>query len=947
MLAKRAIEFAISQRKSEYWEQLWRGAIIGGMLGRFQANSAAGDDAAGENGIEQRLMLQDLVIAEVQKYGHPSNNKGLSLTGESSRLYGMFRNSIDAKGNFSDLLKGTLEGSGNQMEFDSSNLQSIVEHLFIREQVTEISLEDLQKIYSGDKAIGTLGDLAETEEVAITPDGLVMPLSRYLAGDIYAKLDAMYLAMASETDPRLIAAYERQIAEIEAKRKLTSVENMNFTLQQPWLPKRMIRDFMEQAGYTVRYGTVQTVERENALTGKMEQRSEFVEDYDTPFGSWQLATMAGRGYSKEISWTKKLQGFDLRLEGYLNGKGITHNANQSSEDDKDIIQQYREREKALNEGLTAFIQTNPDVETVAEGFNRKFNGYIPFEYSEDDLNLKGINPRFKLHTYQNAAVRRLSEEGSGILGFGVGLGKTASSLALVKYNQQMGRSKRTCIVVPASVLSNWYHEAKGLYGDLDGALFIGVQPVRDKDGTIRIEPVLDEAGQPKTDKQGNQIYNDVLEPNNNAEQVYTAMWEIPQSNYKIVVMTKDRFKMIPVKDDTVDAFADSMKAALEASKAGQETDKKKKKGKSYKDAVDEANDDARFHDEGTAKEGAYPFFEDMGFTDVILDEAHVAKNGIGPSNRYTGGKVAYLAPPVTSQIAIDMQIKMHHIKRSNNGRGAYLLTATPITNSLIECYNMLALVVPKEEFERRSIYTVDDFINTFGRIEQTQKLDPQGELFDTDALLGYENLDGLRDMFFKFANMKSSDEVKELRDSLPEADYLDHDVDMNDEQRQAYAQLCKQGKDKDKATRRPKLAIIRDMDKVTTDIDLFYNRITWHFPLSEKAKVDAMVADLPATVKGKQRPEPGDAEFDPDKTEEQQKIVVMQIPLKPQYTAKTDGQTYIITTPQAYEESVLTRLKKFDIAEESISHPLTPKYAALIENCKKEMELGGKQIIFT
>ncbi len=62
--------------------------------------------------------------------------------------------------------------------------------------------------------------------------------------------------------------------------------------------------------------------------------------------------------------------------------------------------------------------------------------------------------------------------------------------------------------------------------------------------------------------------------------------------------------------------------------------------------------------------------------------------------------------------------------RNNNGRGVYGLTATPVTNSPIEVFNMLSLVAPKEDFERMGVRTVDDFVRQFGAVEGIGQMFP-------------------------------------------------------------------------------------------------------------------------------------------------------------------------------------------------------------------------------
>ena len=932
-LAAQAIEFAMRQPKIEFQDQLWRGSLIGGMIGRYQAQITEG-----ENNEDERHSLQELVAQEVMKYGHPANNKGLSVIGDDARMYGVFKNSLDVKGNYSDLLAGTMDGSGKNLQFDPTNLQSIVEYLFIREGMTTITLEDVQAMYTGGKNITTLGDLAECEEIALTTDGLVVPVSRYCAGDVYPKIDAMNHAIALEVDPRIVTAYQRQIETIGRKLKITELHEIDFTLQQKWIPREMMRDYLKDTGYEARYGTYQKVKRVDALSGVESDVDEFVEDYSSPFGEWQVAGLSGRGYNKAVDFEKKLGGFPLNLQKHLNGKSILDHV---EKDDTGTRNDYMAKQKALETGLTDYISGHPDIETVLASYNRKMNGYIPFDYDESDLGLKGISGQIKLHTYQNAAVRRLSEEGSGILAHNVGLGKSFQALALAKYNTQMGRSKRTCIVVPSAVLSNWYHEAKMLYGNMDHALFVGIKPVIGDDGTVQQENILDEAGQPKTGKDGKPLMQDVLKSENDAEAVWNAMWQIPGSSQSLIIMTKDRFGQIPLKKESKDAYSELMAADLKNSAAKlAEAAKMKKKG-GYAGAVEDERNEGKFSNDGTKKRGDFPFFEDMGITDVIVDEAHEFKNGTAASGAYD--QRYYLPNTAPSNRAIDMAMKLHHLKNSNNGRGAYFLTATPITNSLNEVYTMLNHVAPRNEFTDRGIYTLDDFLATFGEFENVDKILASGDTNSGLGLTGFKNMDGLRDLFFKYVNMKDATQVEELRNAMPESEKLTDECELNSEQRTVYAALVKEYEEK----KRPLFAIMRDMDKITTDPDLFYNRMTWHFPLSKKAAVEAMLKDLPASVKAKGKAEPGDADYDSDKDEDQQKIVEKQIQLSDMLKTEVQGDTFIVVVHAGYEEQILGALSKFKISEDEVSHPISAKYAKLIENCKKQMEINGKQIIFS
>lgn len=911
-LQKDSIEFAMSQPKAELAEQLWRGSIIGGMLGRF--DNSISDGTAND---AERLGLQELIVGEIERFGHPKNNKKLIITGESAKMFGLFANAVDQKGTFSDLLNGSLDKSGRMLEFDSSNPQAIIEHLFIREGIGNIELEDVKKLYTGTMQLNSLGDLADIDGIAITADGMLMPWGRFVAGDVYPRIDALQAAMAGETDPRILAKWEKQLLGIMQRRKVTASEGITFGFQQKWLSKKYVIDFLKESGYRgVTYGAMEDVTKEDAYSGKIITRKEFVENLDNPFGEFD-------GLDNK--------GFDAQFLKYLNGGNVT-----SSQAEK--IDEYKRKVRDLEAQFNAWLKAHPDIDQITEEYNRKFNGFTPFEHEQSDLGLQGVSGKLTLHGYQNSAIRRMSEEGRGFLAYDVGLGKTASALGLVAYNKQMGRSKRTCIVVPKSVLSNWYHEAKNFLANLDDAFFVGLEVKRDKGGTAMSEPLFNEDGAPKLDLAGNQIFQDILQDTNDAQAVFEQMWKIPQSNYSLVVMSNEKFGMIPMKQESRDKYVDKMIERSMMKEKGSEDYRKV----SYADAKSALKKEEQFAGDGTKKKGELPFYEDMGFTDVITDEAHNFKNSMCGGEDTSG--IAYISNPVVSKRGVDMNMKMSYLRDTQNGRGAYMLTATPLTNSPLEIYNMLNFVAPFEEFEKFGVYNVDDFVRVFGDIQSIDKLMMTGELKSKDGLVGFQNLDGLRNLFFKYVNQKSAKDFPDQL-KLPEQVDIKHDLPLNTRQAGIYSDLKEEAKESMKpgSGGRPVFSILRDMERVATDLDLYHRTMTFVFQATDRDRVTALVEKLPKVVKVKRIPTVGDPYY--DDTLEEQKAVEMTIPLTTEI--KESGDTITAIFPDAFESLVVGRMSEVGISEESVAHPLTPKYAKLIENCKAEFELNGKQLIFT
>jgi len=126
-------------------------------------------------------------------------------------------------------------------------------------------------------------------------------------------------------------------------------------------------------------------------------------------------------------------------------------------------------------------------------------------------------------------------------------------------------------------------------------------------------------------------------------------------------------------------------------------------------------------------------------------------------------------------------------------------------------------------------------------------------------------------------------------------------------------------------------AVLRDMDRVTTDVDMYYRQITFHFRASDEAKVKALIADLPATLS---------QTFTDEDTREKFESAVKKTG---DYTVH--GDTLVYVAPENYEEAVNMRLAKFGI--QFVDHPLRPKYAKLIANMQAELDAKGKQLVFT
>ena len=922
---KQALSFA-SRQKSECQEQIFRGSVIGSLIAKMARDSEQGKEIC-----ETRDRLQELVLAEYEKFGDPKGIKKLSLAGRTSKDFGLFMNAVK-DGEFSDLLAGKMEG-GSETEYDSKNPASIVDYLSVLRDGEPLDFDEIKDLYTGDTPLEKVEDLADFDSVAIDPDsGMVTTLASYCTGDVYPKIDACKKALVECENDKMRRKFQAQVDEICKNRTWTKASDIAFSLRSTsWLDKEQVLKFLEEQGYDrIRYGEATPyVISWGRNEGKTDYRYEF--NPQAPNGVFY--------YTGQDQFTKQ-------LVKYLNGSNPTSNTRGRINDIKDQI-------GILESTFSGWMQQQENLPELEEKYNRLFNGYVAELPNSADLHLENLSGEIHLHGYQNEEIRRLSNLGCGICGFGTGLGKSFTALGLAAYNLKKGKFRRTCIVVPSAVLENWYNEASQMF-DADflnkKMFFVGIEPKLNKDGSFVRKPVLDENGNQKTGKDGKGLEQIVLRSTNNKAEIYKQMWQVPQSNYSIVVMTKEKFASIPIDEHITADYMEEMVA--------RNLVRKKEGKKSYKEDKRQAKLKEKFSDTGRTKAEELPTIEQMGFDSIITDESHFFKNSL------EGGKesqnLVYAANPKPSQIAMDMSIKSHYIRKLNGGTGTFALTATPVTNSPLEIFNMLALITNLDEFKAQGIDTPDKFIQFFAKIKRISKADMTGALQDADAVVGFRQLDALRNTFGKYCKMKTVEDVdKEI--FVPNKVEYTEEVVNSSVQEDAYKRLRALAKGvvilpetgeiriiADEDARPSTFSVIRDMDRVSTDMDMFWHTITFTIAPKYKAQVEKAVKEINGSIKEKDLDDYMVASKYPEKLDYS---IVKEIPAPVRVTS-TDTEITVVV----YDFLEKAALKAFTAAgitdangKPDVGHPIPPKYAKLIENIEKYFKADpkGKQIIFT
>ena len=570
--------------------------------------------------------------------------------------------------------------------------------------------------------------------------------------------------------------------------------------------------------------------------------------------------------------------FPEQLENYLNGKTVRGSS-------KSARFGHLSRIENLEERFNNWVQQHPEQFTLVELFKERYLSYCSGSFDPFPLDMQDFfSGNMILHGYQNSEVRRLAHEGRGICAFDVGLGKSCISLALAAWNHKKGIFPRTCIVVPNPVLVNWYNEAQRLFSPdflNTNVFFVGLD--KDKKG----EPVV-RPGRNNVKKDMNEAIN---------------------SRYPIVVMTREKFASIRVGRPLTDQFtAASSLVNLSVARLLEQIDENREDG---------------------------PLFADFNFSSVHFDEMHVWRNCLEADSRSKA--IRYLPTPTIAKTSLDAAVKSFAITKKNAGKGVYGFTATPLTNSPFEVINMISMVSAPNELEELCITSMHDFVEFFGNVKLVPHVGIAGTVEMQQGLVGFTNLEALRNFYSRYVHIKEATEVKNAF-KVVEPDEHEEFVALNQDQAHEYQNLRNRANSLGTGGSEFIFSIIRDMDRLTISCDYYHRKITYFCKSEHKQSLENAVLLLPGQF--------------PTATycTNEKKWIVTDMPLAPAITDTTDSRgnrMCSLTLPCGIDPVIGKACRDVGIEEGDLTHPLTPKYERLLEKVKKHHAAGGKQLVFT
>lgn len=441
--------------------------------------------------------------------------------------------------------------------------------------------------------------------------------------------------------------------------------------------------------------------------------------YDTNQGTWVIPSFNPSHTAASRFATERRSVREI-LDAVMNLKTITVYDQDESGRYINVkeTEEARIKADALREAFENWIfQNDARRETVVKRFNELFNYYVAPDYSlvSEYLDFSDVDPDFDPRDYQKNVVARIVFNSGTLIAHGVGTGKTAELVMGAHQLKKLGRVKKPMFVVPLTKTSDFREEFLRLYPTAN------ILTITDKDAEASRRSQL--------------------------------LSQIASNDWDAVIIGHSTFGLIPVSVETQKEYIQNQINEIEQA-IRESTAENKRDSKRFVKQLEKTKKilEGKLKDLLEKRKDTTMSFEELGVDALFVDEAHNFKN----LSYYTKLNVAG-SQGAASARAEDLYMKTEYL-RSKNGV-VVLATATPITNSVAEMYNMLRFVGPSA-LEASGVKSFDAWASSFGKVETAIEMGPDGVTPRVkDRFSKFRNVTAMVSMFRQFADIKKTGDV--------------------------------------------------------------------------------------------------------------------------------------------------------------------------------------------
>ena len=307
-------------------------------------------------------------------------------------------------------------------------------------------------------------------------------------------------------------------------------------------------------------------------------------------------------------------------------------------------------------------KTSRFADGLTRAYNERFNRYARAHYDGGFLGVDKNLP-ITLYQHQRDAIWRAILTHNAYFNHVVGAGKTFTALVSIMELHRMGQAKKPLVVVPNHLVEQWRKDALLLY---PGANILAT---------------------------GEDDYS--------ATNRQRTMARIQNGEYDLVILPHSQLKYLPVSPDALISYTDrainNLRLALENAKAG----KKKSTVSAIEARIEALKERLKKLIEEMKKnqDDTGVYFDTMGIDALVIDEAHEFKNVPFTSILKTKG----LGNPEGSTQAFDLMTKVRILRNNKPNAPLFMMSGTPVSNSLTELYHVINYMNPEAAFAALSM----------------------------------------------------------------------------------------------------------------------------------------------------------------------------------------------------------------------------------------------------
>lgn len=404
----------------------------------------------------------------------------------------------------------------------------------------------------------------------------------------------------------------------------------------------------------------------------------------------------------------------------------------------DKLPQIKEDSKRL---FNVFIKTvlDQDIQkSIVDQYNKEKNSYVMPDYSKIPVKIDNMSKDFRGKEFKPSRVQQngvgfLVNKGSGLIMYGVGVGKTHTMLMATVANMQKGWTKRPLFIVPSATISKtWIATIRQMFPGITINNLSGLQaPV--------IKRLQKERG---TD---------------------TKKWI---NDGEISIISHQGILKIGFNEEQITNLTGDLTDALWAEpKTNREAEKQSEK----------VNEMA-----GVAQKYATDvMLSDLGIDHISVDEVHnfrkifmgaKTEEDIPGSKKRFGNVEGGGTPAIRAQ---QLFLISQYIQKNNGNRNVFLASATPFENKATEVYNILSLIA-RDRMKSMGIFNINDFFTAFADFEVEQDMKLDGSVKDTLKMKRFSNVQQLQKLLKEFIDYQ---EDKTL--VRPERKVITHHLQMS------------------------------------------------------------------------------------------------------------------------------------------------------------------------